>query len=148
MTRLFRRKQPVLDEREMLEMYRIEHAGLWLMYALLVGAVLVQLFSGATMREMAGEVFVIVTVCVVMIIANARQGIWAMNARPSARDNAACSAMAGVAVAAVQAALGCDPLAALGSGAAAGLLCFLILMALMRYMKRRQEARERTLENE
>ena len=37
------RKKTVLDEREMMEMYRIEHRGLWAMYTLLCATVVAQL---------------------------------------------------------------------------------------------------------
>ena len=41
-------RKSVLDEREMLEMYRVEHFGLWLMYGLLCIAVIVQMLGGAS----------------------------------------------------------------------------------------------------
>ena len=40
-------RKSVLDEREMLEMYRVEHFGLWLMYGLLCAAVVVQMRRAA-----------------------------------------------------------------------------------------------------
>ena len=46
---MLKKKKPVLDEREMLELYRVEHFGLWLMYGLLCIAVLAQLIAGATL---------------------------------------------------------------------------------------------------
>ena len=52
---MLKRKKSVLDEREMLEMYRIEHAGLWLMYALLSAAIIVQLLLDAEKRGIPTE---------------------------------------------------------------------------------------------
>ena len=63
------RQKTVLDEREMQEMYRIEHRGLWAMYTLLCAAVVVQLFFGAGFAQIAGEVCVISLVSVAMIVA-------------------------------------------------------------------------------
>ncbi|MBQ2990680.1 MAG: hypothetical protein IJD60_05260 [Clostridia bacterium] len=145
---MLKRKKPVLDEREMLEMYRIEHAGLWLMYALLCIAVVVQLLAGAALVQMAGELFALVTVSVVMIVANVRQGIWDEDARPSTGGNAACALGSGVCVAAVVAVSRGSAAAGLAAGGAVAVLCFLTLTGLMAYMKRRQEKREQALENE
>ena len=142
------KKAPVLDEREMQELYRIEHHGLRLMYALLCAAVLVQLLGGAPLVQMAGELAVIVVVSVVMIIANVRHGIWDQDSRPSARGNAAYSLSAGLCVAALLAVTRRNLAAALAAGALAGALCFAALMLLMRYMQRRQARREMDLENE
>ena len=91
--KLYLRTKNVLDERETLEMYRIEHRGLWAMYTLLCAAVVVQLLFGAGAAQLAGEVFVIAVTSVGLVIAYARRGIWDAHARPSARGNAAYSAL-------------------------------------------------------
>ena len=142
------RKKTVLDEREMLEMYRIEHFGLWMMYALLCGAVLLQALTGASLVQMAGELVAIVAVSVTMIIANVRHGIWDERSRPSARGNAAYSLGSGMLVAAVLAAVGKGAMAAVLAGCVSGALCMLLLTVLMHYMKRRQEKTDEELENE
>lgn len=94
--KLYLKTKNVLDERETQEMYRIEHRGMWGMYALLCAAVVVQMLFGAGFAQVAGEAFVIAVVSVGMIIAYARRGIWDADARPSTGGNAAyallCSA--------------------------------------------------------
>ena len=45
--KLYLKTKNVLDERETQEMYRIEHRGMWGMYALLCAAVVVQMLFGA-----------------------------------------------------------------------------------------------------
>ena len=85
------RGEPVLDEREIQELFRIEHRGLWLMFALLSAAVLVQLLLGAPLVQIAGELAVILVVSVVMIVANVRHGIWELGTRPSMKGNALSS---------------------------------------------------------
>ena len=91
---MLKKKKPVLDEREMLEMYRIEHHGFWLLYGLLCAAVTLQLLMGCALGQMAGELAALLVVSVVMIIAHARQGIWEADARPSVRGNTATALMA------------------------------------------------------
>ena len=138
----------VLDEREMLDMYRVEHLGLWLMYGLLCAAVLLQMLAGAPLSQMAGELAVVLVTSVVMVIANARCGIWDQNSRPSLRGNAAYALGAGVCVAVVLAVVSGNIAPAIAAGACAGLLCFAVLTLLMHYMQRRQAKREAELEDE
>ena len=142
------RKKTVLDEREMMEMYRIEHFGLWLMYGLLCAAILAQLLLGAGLSQMAGEMAVLAVTSVAMIFANARHGIWDQSSRPSMRGNAVYSLVSGVLVAAVLAAVGRSAVFALLAGAGAGAACMLLLTCLMHYMKRRQEKTDEELDND
>ena len=146
--KLYLKTKPVLDEREMQEMYRIEHRGLWAMYTLLCASVVVQLLFGADIVQMAGEIAVIGLVSVGLIIAYARRGIWDVNARPSARGNAAYAALSAVGVAVIVLGRGRNALAALTAGGAMFALCFLLLMLLMRYVQRRQDAQSRELEDD
>ena len=146
--KLYLKTKPVLDEREMQEMYRIEHRGLWAMYMLLCASVVIQLLFGADIVQMAGEVAVIAIVSVGLIIAYARRGIWDENARPSARGNAAYSALSAMGVAVLVLGRGRNVLAALAAGAVMFVLCFALLMLLMRYVQRRQEAQSKELDED
>lgn len=147
MKRLRIERKNVLDEREMQEVYRIEHSGLWLMYALLCAAVVVQLLLGAGMAQMAGEMIVIGVTSVVMIAAYARRGIWDTDARPSVRGNAVYALLAALAVAVVTLGKSGDAVRALIVGGAMFALCFLLLTALMLYVRRRQREAERDLDD-
>ena len=129
----------VLDERERQEMYRIDHRGLWAMYTLLCVVVMVQLFFGAGILQIAGEVFVLAVISIEMIIAYARQGIWDETARPSKAGNALYAALCAVAVGIVTFGMKKSIGLSLALGAATFLLCFLLLNLLMAYVKRRQE---------
>ena len=142
------RNKPVLDERGMQEMYRLEHAGLWLMYGLLCAAVVIQALAGAKLLQMAGELAVMIITSAVMVIANVRHGIWDENSRPSMRGNAVCSVGAGISTALLLCVISRNIAASLAAGAAAGVLCFAALTVLMRYMLRRQAKQEAELENE
>ena len=133
------RQKTVLDEREMQEMYRIEHRGLWAMYTLLCAAVVVQLFFGAGFAQIAGEVCVISLVSVAMIVAYARRGIWDTQARPSTKGNAAYSALCALGVSVVVLGIRGDIVAAVVAGVCTFVLCFGLLCALMAYIQRRQK---------
>lgn len=138
----------VLDEREMQDLYRIEHSGLRLMYALLCAAILAQLLLGAGFAQMAGELIVLAVTSVALIVAYARRGIWDEDARPSVGGNAAYAALSGVAVALVALCRRSGALRAAALGALAFGLCFALLCAMMRCVQRSQRKRERELEDE
>ena len=91
--KLYLKTKNVLDEREMQEVYRIEHRGLWGMYTLLCAAVVLQMLFGAGFAQVAGEAAVIAVVSVGMIVAYARRGIWDADARPSTQGNALYAAV-------------------------------------------------------
>ncbi|MCI7737330.1 MAG: hypothetical protein MSL26_09335 [Clostridiales bacterium] len=146
--KLYLRTKSVLDERETLEMYRIEHRGLWGMYTLLCASVVVQLLFGADAAQLAGEVFVIAVTSVALIVAYARRGIWDAHARPSARGNAVYSALSSLGVAVIVLGRRGSLAWAAAAGAAMFALCFLLLTLLMAYVQRRQEQESRELEDD
>lgn len=146
--KLYLKTKSVLDEREMQEMYRIEHRGLWAMYTLLCASVIVQILFGADLAQMLGEVCVIAVVSVGLIIAYARRGIWDAHARPSAKGNAVYAAMSAVGVAVIVLGRRGSAGLALLAGAATFALCDLLLTLLMRYVQRRQTQQEQALEDE
>ena len=129
----------VLDEREKQEMHRIEHYGLWGMYALLCAAVVVQMLMGAGFAQIAGEALVIAVVSVGMIIAYARHGIWDEDARPSTRGNAVYSLFCALGVAVITFGLRGSVGKALLFGGAGFALCFALLSLLMTYVQKRQK---------
>ena len=141
-------KKSVLDERELQDLYRIEHRGLWLVYALLCAAVVVQLIMGAPFSQMAGELFVVGVSSVALIAAYARYGIWDDRSRPSAAGNATCAAASCVGVALVVLARSRNAAAALAAGLMTFALCFLLLTAMMACVQRGQRRRERELEDD
>ena len=145
---MMKRKKTVLDEREMLEMYRAEHFGLWLMYGLLCAAILVQMLLGAQMAQMAGELAVLIISSVAMVIAHVRHGIWDETSRPSVRGNLGYSLGAGVCVAVLLSVTKGNMGAALIAGGATVLLVFAALTMLMRYMMKKQAQQEKELDNE
>ena len=146
--KLYLKTRSVLDERELQEMHRIEHRGLWAMYALLCATVVAQLLFGADFAQMGGELFVIGVVSVGLIIAYARRGIWDAHARPSTKGNAVYSVISAIGVGVIVLGRRRNAANALAAGVAMFALCFLLLTLLMRYVQRRQEAQSHVLENE
>ncbi len=145
---MMKKKKPVLDEREMLDMYRVEHFGLWLMYGLLCASVLVQMLMGAELLQMAGELAVVIISSAVMVVANVRHGVWDESSRPSTKGNAAYSLGAGLCVFVILSLVSGNIGVALAAGLCTAAACFAALMLLMHYMLRRQEMQEKELDNE
>ena len=145
---MLKHRKTVLDEREMLEMYRAEHFGLWLMYGLLCAAILVQMLTGAEMAQMAGEMIVLIGSSIAMVIANVRHGIWDTTSRPSMRGNAGYSIGAGVCVSVLLSVTKGKLSVALVTGVCTALLVFAVLTVLMRYMMNRQAKQEKELDND
>ena len=139
--KLYLKTKNVLDERETQEMYRIEHRGMWGMYALLCAAVVVQMLFGAGFAQVAGEAFVIAVVSIGMIIAYARRGIWDADARPSTGGNAAYALLCALGVTAVTFGLHENAVKA------AFILCFALLSLLMAYVKKRQKQQSDELDD-
>ena len=146
--KLYLKTRSVLDERELQEMHRIEHRGLWAMYALLCATVVAQLLFGADFAQMGGELFVIGVVSVGLIIAYARRGIWDAHARPSTRGNAVYSVISAIGVGVIVLGRRRNAAIALAAGVAMFALCLVLLTLLMRYVQHRQEAQSHVLENE
>ena len=145
---MMKHKKTVLDEREMLDMYRVEHFGLWLMYGLLCAAVLAQLIAGAQMAQMAGELAVLILSSAAMVIQNVRHGIWDTDSRPSVRGNAGCAVVAGLCVTVMLMVVSRNVLSAVLAGLFTALLVFAVLTVLMRYMMKKQAQHEKELDNE
>lgn len=137
----------MLDEREMQEMYRIEHAGLWTMIVLLFAAILVQLIMGAAPAQVAGEAIVLAIVCVALFIAYARYGIWDANSRPDARGNARYSVCFALTVGLMVFLTG-RTLAAVIAAAAMLPTMFVLLEVMSRFVRARQRRREAELDDE
>ena len=146
--RLFGRGKSVLDEREMQDLYRVEHRGLWLTIALLCAAVVVQLLLGAAFAQVAGELFVIGATSLAMIVAYARRGIWDANSRPSLRGNAAYAAVSSACMALIAFGRSRSLAFSLATAACMFVVCFLLLALLMAVVDRRRKESERELEEE
>lgn len=142
-----KREHMVLDERELMEMYHVEHIGLWVILAMLCGALLFQCLLGAPLLQMAGEAVVLAVGCCVMIAGYARRGIWDTASRPSMRGNLSISLVSALVVGAV-ACVRRGLLVGAVVGVLMLVLCFSLLTAFMRLMRERQRKREAELEDE
>lgn len=80
------KKKMVVDERELMEMYKAEHYGYWLMFwGLLIGMVVQVFFMNVPFTYAAGEWVVFMMSCVLLIVMNVRKGNWDYYSKPNTK---------------------------------------------------------------
>lgn len=146
-----------LDERQELELLRIEHYGMWFAFWALLIAMVVQAWMGAPMAQMAGEWIVFMILCIGQVIACVRKGIWDRRLRPNFKTNLLISLIAAFAVAAFISVrmwlnMGGDPdllwtipFGALMAGAFTFILCLAALTLTSHLTKKREQKLEAAL---
>lgn len=86
-----------LDERQELELLRIEHNGCWLAFWGLLIVMLIQLLTGIDgARNLAGEWAVFMCLALYLTIACIKNGIWDRKLRPTFQTNLIASTIAAV----------------------------------------------------
>ena len=143
-----RKPRTVLDEREMQEMYRIDHLGLNLVIVLLVAAIVLQLLLGSGMQQVTGESVVLVITVFTLIVLYAKHGIWDADARPDWRDNAKYALLCGAGVGLLAGAMTGSVLKTVLLGAGAVLVAMGLLSLLMMIVEKEQRKLEEELEED
>ncbi len=143
-----RKPRTVLDEREMQEMYRIDHLGLNLVIVLLVAAIVLQLLLGSGMQQVTGESVVLVITVFTLIVLYAKHGIWDADARPDWRDNAKYALLCGAGVGLLAGAMTGSVLKAVLLGAGTVLVAMGLLSLLMMIVEKEQRKLEEELEED
>ncbi|WKY48283.1 hypothetical protein Q5O24_02825 [Eubacteriaceae bacterium ES3] len=74
----------VIDERQEMELYKIEHLFFWVLYWLLLGSIIVQAtFMGSPFKEWAFEWFIFMIGSVGMAIGSYKKGQWDYYTKPT-----------------------------------------------------------------
>ena len=143
-----KQKNGILDEMRDQKMLKMEEYGFWILFWGLALAVVVQLFLGGTLRQVAGELIVLAIGGVYVLATSQKNGLWTRSAEPTRKSNGVAS----IIPAAVICVLNVikliqkkeistnDILLGIGFTAAAYVLCFIVLEILRTaYEKRRQK---------
>ena len=87
-----------LDEMQEQKLLRIEHSGCWLAFWGLLVSMLAQsfIYREDVFRYLAGEWVVFMALCVYMLVACLRAGVWDRHLKASPKVNLLCSAAAAV----------------------------------------------------
>lgn len=80
-------KKKKLDEREIMEMYKIEHYGFWFMYWALLASIFIQfIFFDASIKQVCGEWVVFMIAAVASSIAYYRGGHYDYSTEPGIKS--------------------------------------------------------------
>lgn len=73
----------IVDERQELELMKVERAGFWIMWTVLLLSLLVQsLFLGASPKQTAGEHVSFLVGCLIIVIGCVKKGLWGYDSTP------------------------------------------------------------------
>ncbi|SHJ82214.1 DUF6773 family protein [Hespellia stercorisuis] len=90
-----------LDEMQEQKLLKIEHNGCWLAFWGLLAVLAVQTFTGGEdmVKNTAGELIVFLCLCLYMLIACLRNGIWDRKFKPTMKTNLVFSVLGGMGMA-------------------------------------------------
>lgn len=91
-------KRDNLDEMQKQTLLKIESRGFWVLWVLLLAALIIESLLGFAPREMAAEWFIFMLGCAYSVISDLRAGIWDRRFKPNTKTNAAVSVVGGAAV--------------------------------------------------
>ena len=127
-----------LDEMQNQKLLKLEEYGFWIMFWALAVAIAVQLLTGATIKEVAGESIVLLIGSIYLSITALKNGIWTRKTTPTRKGNAMASLIAAIVIGAKTDAG--SLLTAIAISAATFLACFVVLeLFRATYNKRRSE---------
>lgn len=88
-----------LDEMQEKKLLKIEHFGMWIAFWGLFAALVIQRILGAELKQVAGEAMILLVVCLYLLVASLKNGIWDRHLKPNLKTNLMVSLCAAVAVA-------------------------------------------------
>lgn len=80
-----------LDEMQECKLLKIQEKGFWLVFWVLFAAIFVQALIGTTLKEIAGEIVVLVVASIYIAAASLKNGLWTRNTQPTVKVNLATS---------------------------------------------------------
>ncbi len=80
-----------LDEMQDQKLLKLEEYGFWILFWALFASIVVQLFIGATFKEIAGEFIILLIGSVYLCITTLKNGIWTRQSTPTRKGNAVTS---------------------------------------------------------
>lgn len=80
-------KKSNLDEMQEQELLKIEHNSFWLTFWALTASIVIQGMLGGYLDHIMGEVAVLGLVCLYMLFACLRHGIWDRRLKPNCKNN-------------------------------------------------------------
>ena len=147
-------KRSNLDEMQKQTLLKIESRGFWVLWVLLLAALIIESLLGFTLREMAAEFFIFMLGCAYALISDLRAGIWDRHLKANTKTNAAVSVVGSAAVFVwglikfAELGMGAAVLCAVFMGACIWVLCFAALQLSMKAYKKRHAELENPKEDD
>ena len=136
-------KRDNLDEMQKQTLLKIESRGFWVLWVLLLAALIIESLLGFAPREMAAEWFIFMLGCAYSVLSDLRAGIWDRHLKANTKTNAAVGlikfAEFGMGVAVLQAVI---------MGICTWVLCFALLQLSMKAYKKRHAELENPKEDD
>lgn len=78
----------IVDERQQIELMKIEHIGFWIMYWMLCAVIVIQCISDKTGigKAVMGESIVLLTGSIVVLAGCIRKGLWSYTSKPLVKN--------------------------------------------------------------
>ena len=147
-------KRDNLDEMQKQTLLKIESRGFWVLWVLLLAALIIESLLGFAPREMAAEWFIFMLGCAYSLISDLRAGIWDRRFKPNTKTNAALSVVGGAVILVwglikfAEFGMGVAVLLAAIMGGCTGVLCFATLQLSMKAYKKRHAELENPKEDD
>ena len=147
-------KRENLDEMQKQTLLKIESCGFWVLWVLLLAALIIESLLGFTLREMAAECFIFMLGCAYSLISDLRAGIWDRHLKANTKTNAAVAVVGGVAIFVwglikfAEFGVGVAVLLAVFMAACTWVLCFATLQLSMQAYKKRHAELENPKEDD
>ena len=136
-------KRDNLDEMQKQTLLKIESCGFWVLWVLLLAALIIESLLGFTLREMAAEWFIFMLGSAYSVISDLRAGIWDRHFQPNTKTNAVVSVVGGAVILVwglikfAEFGMGVAVLLAVFLGVCTWVLCFALLQLTMKAYKKR-----------
>ena len=150
--KIFKREN--LDEMQKQTLLKIESCCFWVLWVLLLAALIIESLLGFTLREMAAECFIFMLGCAYSLISDLRAGIWDRHLKANTKTNAAVAVVGGVAIFVwglikfAEFGVGVAVLLAVFMAACIWVLCFATLQLSMKAYKKRHAELENPKEDD
>lgn len=78
----------IVDERQQMELMKIEHIGFWIMFWMLSAVIVIQCITNKTGigKAVMGESIVLLTGSIVVLVGCIRKGLWNYTSKPSVKN--------------------------------------------------------------
>ena len=90
-----------LDEMQDQKLLKLEEGGFWILFWALSLAILVQLLTGGSFRQIAGELIVLAIGSIWLAVTTLKNGLWTRESAPTRKGNALASIIPAVLIGAI-----------------------------------------------